>query len=318
MMNGVDVSGFQSPDVTANIPLDFGFVKATQGTDYVSSACDPQVQHLLARNAGVGVYHFTDGDDANQEGSAFLLATEGYHGKAIPIIDFEAGGITRGGAWLLQLAKVIESGWGVKPLCYMSLSVAQRSDMLQVAQNNNGLWVAYGSDYNVRHDGYVNVPSSSESGQWPFAIARQYTSNGFLNGVGPLDLDVFYGDRSVFDAYVGGKSNPNPPAYQPSTPATVPAFPLPAGYYIGPETGPVQSVSGWHGNGQAVRAFQQRLKDRGWNITVDGYYGHMGDTDWSQSETGNIIHQYQVEKGLVPDGLGGINTWTSLWRDPIT
>lgn len=316
-MNGADVSAFQSPAVTTQVPLDFGFVKATQGTDYVSSACDQQVQGLLNAGKGMGFYHFTDGADANAEADHFVSQTKGYHGKGIPIIDFEGGGIARGGGWLLQLANRVAAGIGVKPIIYMSLSVAERSDMKQVADADYGLWVAYGSEYDDRHDGYVNVPAASESGQWPFAIARQYTSNGWLNGIGKLDLDVFYGDRTVFDAYAGGKPNPNPP--KPAPPSTaIPAYPLPSGYYIGPERGPVKSVSGWHGNADAVRQFQQRLKDRGWDIQVDSKYGHVGDTAWDQSETGRIIHAYQEQKGLVTDGLGGINTWVSLWRDPIT
>lgn len=318
MMNGIDVSAYQAANVTATLPLEFGFVKATQGTDYVSETCDAQVQALLARGARMGFYHFTDGDDATAEGNAFLNNTKGYWGKGIPIVDFESGGIARGGSWLRKLADTIYSGCGVKPLIYMSLSVAERSDMAEVVEGGYGLYVAYGSDYDSRHDGYVNVPATSNSGQWPFAVARQYTSQGFLNGVGPLDLDVFYGDRSVFDAYVSGSPNPNPPQVVQPVQVQVPPYPLPNGYYIGPEAGPVQSVSGWHGNQGAVKAFQQRLKDRGWDITVDGFYGHVGDTSWSQSETGNIIHAYQEEKGLVPDGLGGINTWTSLFRDPIT
>lgn len=313
-MNGPDVSGYQSPDVTAQVPLDFAFVKATQGNDYVSGNCDPQVQHTIQRGAGFGVYHFTDGKDVASEANWFLQHTQGYRGHGIPIIDFEAGGLKQGGGWLLDLARRIESGWGVKPLIYMSLSVAERGDMAQVAANDNGLWVAYGSDYGDHHDGYSNIPADSQSGQWKFAIARQYTSQGFLNGIGPLDLNVFYGDRSVFDKYVGGSSSGGGVAPTPPTPS-VPAFPLPAGWYYGPKSGPTNSVSGYFppyggSNGApGLREWQQQMRNRGNNIGVDGLYG---------PQTATIAGNFQAQCHLTKDQLIGPQTWAAAWTAPVT
>lgn len=58
-----------------------------------------------------------------------------------------------------------------------------------------------------------------------------------------------------------------------------------------------------------VRQFQQRLRDRGWNITVDGDFG---------PKTESIVKQFQKEKGLQVDGKVGINTWNSIWKSPVT
>jgi peptidoglycan hydrolase-like protein with peptidoglycan-binding domain len=63
---------------------------------------------------------------------------------------------------------------------------------------------------------------------------------------------------------------------------------------------------GSHGN--AVRAVQQRLRDRGWRVAVDGVFGPA---------TKNVVETYQREKGLGVDGVAGPQTWVSLWTAPL-
>ena len=88
-----------------------------------------------------------------------------------------------------------------------------------------------------------------------------------------------------------------------------PAYPLPAGHYFGPKEGPAQSVSGFYSHGDDLRRWQQRMKDRGWHITVDGLYGE---------NTRFIAIEFQREKGLTVDGLIGPATWSAAWTAPIT
>ncbi|GAA2321883.1 hypothetical protein GCM10010149_88720 [Nonomuraea roseoviolacea subsp. roseoviolacea] len=58
-----------------------------------------------------------------------------------------------------------------------------------------------------------------------------------------------------------------------------------------------------------VRRIQNRLKERGWKITVDGKYG---------GKTTQVVSAYQDEKGLDKDGAVGKYTWASLWNAPVT
>lgn len=312
-MNGIDVSGWQAPDITRKVPADFAFAKATEGLDYVSKECDAQIQGQIDQDKAFGFYHFISTDDPVAQANYFLRNTEGYFGHGIPVLDWEAAGMRLGGAGARRFLDTVTAAHGIKPLIYMSLSPAQSNDMHQVVDGDYGLWVAYGGDYSSRHNGYENVPADSESGVWPFAVCRQYTSQGFLNGQGPLDLNVFYGDRSVWDAYAGGKPGGGG-APHPATPA-VPAYPLPAGYYYGPKSGPVQSVSGYFGpyggpNGApGLRQWQQRMKDRGNSLAVDGLYG---------DETARIAYNFQGQCGLTRDKLIGPNTWAAAWTAPIT
>ena len=61
--------------------------------------------------------------------------------------------------------------------------------------------------------------------------------------------------------------------------------------------------------GKGVRALQQRLKDRGWKITVDGEFG---------PQTDRIVRAFQKDKGLTVDGEVGPRTWSALWTTAIT
>lgn len=91
------------------------------------------------------------------------------------------------------------------------------------------------------------------------------------------------------------------------TPA--PRFPLPSGSYFGPKEGPAASVSGYYSHRDDLRTWQQRMHDRGWAITVDGYYG---------PNTRDIARRFQAEKGLTVDGLIGPATWSAAWTEPVT
>lgn len=97
---------------------------------------------------------------------------------------------------------------------------------------------------------------------------------------------------------------PRPPAGR-----TAPPFPLPRGHYFGPKTGPVQSVSGYYSHRAQLRRWQQRMKDRGWTITVDGLFG---------PRTAAVARAFQTEKRLDVDGLIGPATWAAAWTSPIT
>lgn len=126
----------------------------------------------------------------------------------------------------------------------------------------------------------------------------------------------------------GGKGMAKPVAKPASKPASLkaPAFPLPAGYYYGPPSGPVQSVSGrgrnsrvpndviqvngrWCSKGLAV--WQARMQARGWNIGKDGADGRYGN------DTARVVKQFQKNKGLAVDGKIGKATWAAAWSLPV-
>jgi hypothetical protein len=61
--------------------------------------------------------------------------------------------------------------------------------------------------------------------------------------------------------------------------------------------------------GPAVRAIQERLKDRGWSVKVDGSFGPA---------TERVVRQFQENKRLRVDGIVGRATHAALWLLPVT
>jgi hypothetical protein len=62
-------------------------------------------------------------------------------------------------------------------------------------------------------------------------------------------------------------------------------------------------------SGPLVRQWQQRMRDRGWPITVDGRFGPATEA---------IARAFQAEKRLTVDGIVGPITWAAAWTAPIT
>lgn len=145
-------------------------------------------------------------------------------------------------------------------------------------------------------------------------------------------LDRLARGQSAKPIAVASKGTAKPvakPAAKPANGAAcvkAPAFPLPSGYYYGPTSGPVQSVSGrtrnshlpndviqvngrWRSKGLAV--WQARMQARGWNIGKDGADGRYGN------DTARIVKQFQKNKGLKVDGKIGPATWRAAFELPV-
>ncbi|GAA1460525.1 peptidoglycan-binding domain-containing protein [Nocardiopsis exhalans] len=86
-------------------------------------------------------------------------------------------------------------------------------------------------------------------------------------------------------------------ASQTSPPPSAPAFPGPI--LIQP---PVRHT-------ETCRRWQQRMRERGWRITVDGWYGPA---------SARVCRQFQTEKGFSVDGRVGPQTWAGAWTAPVT
>ena len=123
-------------------------------------------------------------------------------------------------------------------------------------------------------------------------------------------------------------SKPLPTPVKPkpvSKPVSAPTFPLPKGFYYGPKEGGVQSVSGRtynskvphdvvkdkNGNyySKGLKQAQQKLKDRGWTISVDGRFG---------PQTEKVVSQFNKNKRGRADSKLGPETWKLIFTLPVT
>lgn len=212
-MNGIDVSAWQPRNITALVPYDFVIIKATEGTNYVSPACDQQYQIAKSKGKGLGVYHFASGVDAVAEADHFVNSVQGYLGEAILVLDYEANAVNRGREWVRTFVRRIKERTQVPPVIYASTSVisSQQLDKLAV-EEDCGIWAAnYGAN---NPTGYVKADQMNGS------VIRQYTSKGRLDGYGG-DLDLNYSILTLdqWKKYAlgkrGGAPAPTPAPEQP-------------------------------------------------------------------------------------------------------
>lgn len=146
----------------------------------------------------------------------------------------------------------------------------------------------------------VQCPTWNGSGVGYHILFMQEWAGGPRSCPGPKRVAQF---ADVIVPWMAGTKAPassvppiftKPPTPRPTPAPSVPAFP-----------GIVRRGS----KGAAVRKVQQRLKDRGWSITVDGDFGPGTDS---------IVRAFQAEKRLTVDGVVGQNTWRSLWTATVT
>ena len=222
----IDVSSWQTGINVTTSGAQIVVAKATEGIGYVNPDCDRVVQDALAAGQGVGVYHFAHTENnAVAEANYFIDNTRGYIGKGIvPILDWEPSAPWDTG-WALTWLRTVEAAWGTKPIIYMNQSTENSYDWSAVVAGNYGLWIAaYTLGYTPIYG--FNPPAAQPTlYHWPFAVAWQYTSTGYVGDWGgALDLSVVYGDLNTWYAYAGsGQSAPAPtpqPTPQPSAPDT--------------------------------------------------------------------------------------------------
>lgn len=218
-MNGIDVSGWQSSNVTCQVAGDFAIVKATGGLSYTNPKWAAQAACTVNSGKELGLYHYA-GDyhsgNATAEADHFVNVVSPYLGRAVLVLDWEMGGNANwlNGNWVREFVNRVHARTGVWPMVYTSAAYVWNipSDV----RKNCGLWVAQYANMNAT--GYQSRP-------WNYGAAgeamRQYTSSGYVSGVGPLDLNVFRGDRAAWRKYANPSANgtfaPKPtPAPQPA------------------------------------------------------------------------------------------------------
>lgn len=221
-LNGIDVASYQADTVTCTVQnYDFAIVKASEGTSYRNTKMNAQLTCARNRGKKIGVYHYASGTNATAEADYFVNSIGGYRGQALLALDFEMGSnaiyySASSGAWIRTFVNRVHSVTGVWPVIYIPESGVWKipSDV----RANCGIWPA----------AYANMyPTGFQSSPWHGGrfneAMRQYTSEGVLGGYsGRLDLDIFYGDASAWDAYARGGNGSQAnvkPAPKPSAPA---------------------------------------------------------------------------------------------------
>ena len=151
--------------------------------------------------------------------------------------------------------------------------------------------------YKLKVDGYFGDDTVSAT--------RSYQKKVGVTVDGLAGTDTI--SKAVKDGFKWKRKGSKPS--KPKTP-DAPKFPFPKGHWMGVESSNPKNHSGYHAKDRAgIKVWQSRMKDRGWTITVDGYFG-------PQSE--RVARQFQKQVGVAQDGLVGEVTFGKSWTAPIT
>ena len=198
-MNVIDVSGWQSADVTRVVDADAAVVKVTEGGGYVNPSWRSQIDWARQTGKACGGYHYADGGNVTAEVNHYLNQFNGYVGQCVLALDWESYGnhAWGNGDWVRQWVDQVYSRTKVWPIVYV-----QDSAVYQIPSDVRShcmLWKAQYASMNAT--GWQSTPWNAGSKGEGMV---QYASTGYLNGVGPLDLNLFFGERDAWQKIAAG------------------------------------------------------------------------------------------------------------------
>ena len=209
-MNGIDISGYQAELNAGIVPSDFVIIKATEGTNYINPTWEEQAGQVIQTNKLLGFYHFASVGNPIAEADFFISVVKDYIGKAVLVLDFEAGAINAwGNVGARQFLNRVKEKTGINPMIYMSAEVTRQFNW-SIISSTNTLWVAqYAS---MSPTGYQSEPWTDGKGYgaWSSATIHQYSSAGSLaNWNGNLDINLAYINANQWKSLAGSGSTTN-------------------------------------------------------------------------------------------------------------
>jgi GH25 family lysozyme M1 (1,4-beta-N-acetylmuramidase) len=226
-VQGIDVSANQGTinwSSVKNGGISFAFTKATEGVGFTDSKFAANMSAAKAAGVIIGPYHFarpdtfnTDPNDAANEANDFVDTIQSYYqGTNLtlrPVIDLEmlAGVGTPSqektflSQWMRNFIAVVHSRLGIDPMIYVNKDFAQNyldSDLAQYP-----LWIVKLTSATDKNDfSLASPPTNSELGIWSTNgnAFWQWSWNGNVGGINPVDRDAFNGTMQQLSAYITG------------------------------------------------------------------------------------------------------------------
>ncbi len=202
-VHGIDVSHYQKRidwNLVEDQPLDFVFVKATEGLSYKDSLFCRNWTELNNRNLIKGAYHFYYPQlDPVLQAQNFIETVELQKGDLPPVLDFEVvqrqskKEIVKG---LKEWSTEIEEAYDIKPIIYTNLKMYNK--YIKGDFDGYKVWIARYNDI---------APDMPFNQGWDF---WQYGNRGRVEGIeGDVDLNVFHGSLDDLQDYTLGDSEVN-------------------------------------------------------------------------------------------------------------
>ena len=269
-MNGIDISKWQKGIDLSKVKCDFVIAKATEGATYQDPTFETHVQQAMKMGKCVGFYHFArpETNEAAREAMNFYKTVKSYITRGILVLDWESSGkanIAWAKKWLDEVYRLT----GVRPMVYMSQSVANTYDWSEIAKDH-GLWVAKYRDYEIDKNYDMSRAGTAPSAtHWKTIAMWQWTSSGRLDGYnGNLDLDIFYGDKEAWMKYAKASTTSSAPSSQTKPTGSTSNTTTPQNSTTAQNTAPKKPtieqaaknvIAGQYGNGAARIAALKRL-----------------------------------------------------------
>ena len=262
-MLGIDISNWQKGIDLSKVKCDFVIAKATEGSTYVDKTMVGFLDKAQKLGKCIGFYHFArpENNSAIKEAQHFYKHTKDYFKKGIPVLDWESVGVANV-AWAKQWLDYIYMVSAVKPMIYMSESVANKYNWKAVADAGYGLWVAKYRDYTIDYNYDMQRAGAKPSVKyWPVIAMWQWTSSGRLTGYSQnLDCDIFYGDKDAWKAYAVSHTTSNPSTANSSkNPSGSSGKTSPSTKKPSIDTAVANVIAGKYGNGTERTKALQRL-----------------------------------------------------------
>lgn len=196
-VHGIDISHYQGKvnwkmleqTRQGQFPIQFIFMKATEGGDYPDKRFVANFDSAKAHGFIRGAYHFYNPKtDADKQADFFINSVKLEPGDLPPVLDIEKKGkdMKKLQADLKHWLRRVESHYGVKPIIYASYKFKTRY-LNDSVFNSYPYWIAH-----------YYVDSVEYKGDWKF---WQHTDVGTLPGIKEqVDLNIFNGGKEGLDA----------------------------------------------------------------------------------------------------------------------
>ena len=201
LVKGVDLSAYQGEidwKLLADQNIDFAFIKATEGKDYVDEQFKTNWEKSQQTELKVGAYHFLSYETTGKEQAANYIKNVTMTNKNLPpVVDLELYGIYEANPLPKEQVKVIldeflkeiEANYGVKPIIYTT----QRIFNMYI-----------GTDYKDYKIWIVDLDNS-----WPDTLPNgekftfwQYSHRGMMDGYNGdetfIDMNLYKGTYAEF------------------------------------------------------------------------------------------------------------------------
>lgn len=196
MLEGIDVSSWQSPGAINYKSYDFVIIKASEGVNFKDPGLDGHLTGLFGTSNAAphpelcyGFYHYARpdlGNEPEEEAKSFLSYIGSQIGYCLMALDWEGDSLNYSTDWAKRWLDYVYKQTGVKPLLYIQAGQAKLDKYYSIAAADYGLWVAH---WEVDKPTYRN---------WQNWAIWQYRGS-------PLDMDKFNGDKAAWWKYCGRK-----------------------------------------------------------------------------------------------------------------